>query len=236
MTAPLRYELPSISAVAVQARRPPGKTVQELEELERRTYEEAFAKGQAEGYAQGRAEGLAAAEREMRPQLQRLQERIERLDSIMNSLARPLEELDPEVEDQLLQLALTIGRHLVRRELRIDPTQVIAIIRETVALLPASARDVRVHLHPDDAAVVRERLAMPAGERAWTIAEDPVMSRGGCRVTTETAQIDARLETRIAGVVSALLGDERVSAIRREVGGGTSAVSSGDATSQAEHE
>lgn len=214
MTAPLRYELPSISGVAVQARRP-GKTVQELEELERRTYEEAFAKGQAEGYAQGRAEGLAAAEREMRPQLQQLQERIERLDSIMNSLARPLEELDPEVEDQLLQLALTIGRHLVRRELRIDPTQVIAIIRETVGLLPMSARDVRVHLHPEDAAIVRERLASPSQDRAWTIVEDPVMTRGGCRVTTDTANIDARLESRMAAAISAVLGDER-SAARTE--------------------
>jgi flagellar assembly protein FliH len=138
------------------------------------------------------------------------------LDSIVNALARPLQELDPEVEDQLLQLALTIGRHLVRRELRIDPTQVIAIIRETVALLPASARDVRVHLHPEDAAVVREKLATPTGERAWTIAEDPVMSRGGCRVSTETAHIDARLETRIGSVVSALLGDERITAVRGE--------------------
>lgn len=203
-----RYELPSISGLAVQGRKPAGKTVQELEDLEQRTYDEAFAKG--------RAEGLAAAEREMRPHLQQLQARVERLDAIMGALARPLQELDPEVEDQLLQLALTIGRHLVRRELRIDPSQVIAIIRETVALLPASARDVRVHLHPEDAAVVREKLAAPVGERAWTIAEDPVMGRGGCRVTTETAQIDARLDTRIGGVVSALLGDERVTAVRGE--------------------
>jgi flagellar assembly protein FliH len=211
MTNPARYELPSITAMqaAVQGRRP-GKTVQELEDLEQRTYEEAFAKGHAES----RAQGLAAAEREMRPQIEQLQARVQRLDSIVNSLARPLEELDPEVEDQLLQLALTIGRHLVRRELRIDPSQVIAIIRETVALLPASARDVRVHLHPEDAAVVREKLAAPVGERAWTIAEDPVMGRGGCRVTTETAQIDARLDTRIGSVISALLGDERVTAIR----------------------
>ncbi|WP_129644821.1 flagellar assembly protein FliH [Peristeroidobacter agariperforans] len=211
MTNPSRYELPSISSMqaAVQGRRP-GKTVQELEDLEQRTYEEAFAKGQAEG----RAQGLAAAEREMRPQIEQLQARVQRLDTIINSLARPLDELDPEVEDQLLQLALTIGRHLVRRELRIDPSQVIAIIRETVALLPASARDVRVHLHPEDAAVVREKLAAPVGERAWTIAEDPVMGRGGCRVTTETAHIDARLDTRIGSVISALLGDERVTAIR----------------------
>ena len=207
-----RYELPSItSGVSVQGRRP-GKTVQELEDLEQRTYDEAFVKGQEEG----RAQGLAAVEREMRPQLQQLQSRVERLDSIIQSLARPLDELDPMVEDQLLQLALTIGRHLVRRELRIDPSQVIAIIRETVALLPASARDVRVHLHPEDAAVVREKLAAPVGERAWTIAEDPVMGRGGCRVSTETAQIDARLETRIGSVISALLGDERVTAVRGE--------------------
>jgi flagellar assembly protein FliH len=200
-----RYELPSINGMAVQARRA-GKTVQELEEVEKRAYEEA--------YAQGRAEGLASAEREMRPQLQQLQARIERLDQIVGTLARPLQELDAVVEDQLVQLALTVSRHLVRRELRIDPSQVIAIIRETVALLPAAARDVRVHLHPEDAAVVREKLAAPAGERVWTIVEDPVMGRGGCRVTTDTAQIDARLETRIGTVVSALLGDERVTAIR----------------------
>lgn len=208
MTTPSRYELPSISGAVVQGRKPSGKTVQELEDLEQSTYDEAFAKG--------RAEGLAAAERETRPHLQQLQARVERLDAIINSLARPLQDLDPEVEEQLLQLALTIGRHLVRRELRIDPSQVIAIIRETVALLPASARDVRVHLHPEDAAVVREKLAAPVGERAWTIAEDPVMGRGGCRVSTETAQIDARLDTRIGSVISALLGDERVTAVRGE--------------------
>jgi flagellar assembly protein FliH len=213
MTNPSRYELPSITGMqgSVQGRRP-GKTVQELEDLEQRTYEEAFAKGHAEGHAQG----LAAAERELRPQIEQLQAGVQRLDAIMNSLARPLDELDPEVEDQLLQLALTIGRHLVRRELRIDPSQVIAIIRETVALLPASARDVRVHLHPEDAAVVREKLAAPVGERVWTIAEDPVMGRGGCRVSTETAQIDARLDTRIGSVISALLGDERVISGRGE--------------------
>ena len=204
---PSRYELPSINGMAVQARRA-GKTVQELEDVEKRAYEEAYAKG--------RAEGLASAEREMRPQLQQLQARIDRLDSIMGTLARPLHEMDAVVEDQLVQLALTVAKHLVRRELRMDPSQVIAIIRETVALLPASARDVRVHLHPEDAAVVREKLATPTGERVWTVIEDPVLGRGGCRVTTDTAQIDARLETRIGTVVSALLGEERVTAVRGE--------------------
>ncbi len=48
-----------------------------------------------------------------------------------------------------------------------------------------------------------------ASDRAWTIVEDPVMTRGGCRVTTDTAHIDQRLETRIQGIMAAILGEER---------------------------
>jgi flagellar assembly protein FliH len=64
-------------------------------------------------------------------------------------------------------------------------------------------------MHPEDAAVVREKLAVTGPDRAWSIVEDPVMTRGGCRVATDTAQIDARLETRIGAVLSSILGDDR---------------------------
>src|SRR5262249_36967425 len=94
-------------------------------------------------------------------------------------------------------------------ELRVDPAQVIGIIRESLSQLPASARDVRIHLHPEDAATVRERLAQPTNERAWTIVEDPTLTRGGCVVRTETSQIDVRLESRISAVIANALGEER---------------------------
>ena len=67
----------------------------------------------------------------------------------------------------------------------------------------------RVHLHPADAAIVRERLAQPAAERAWSIVEDPVLARGGCRVITDVSQVDGRFDSRVAAVVAAILGDER---------------------------
>ena len=78
-----------------------------------------------------------------------------------------------------------------------------------MALLPASARDVRVHLHPDDAALVRERLAQPAADRAWTIIEDPVLARGGCRVITEYSHHRCAASSRVARRDRAVLGDER---------------------------
>jgi flagellar assembly protein FliH len=205
MTVVSRWDLPSVSGNTVQARRA-GRTVSELEEVEQRAYQEAYEKGHEAG--------LAAARIESEQMLSQLEAQAARLEAVLGTLTQPLRELESQVEEQLIRLAMTIARQLVRRELRLDPAQVIAIIRETVALLPAAAREVRVHLHPEDASVVRDRLATPGAERAWTIVEDPVMTRGGCRVTTENAQIDARLETRINTVVSAILGEERAVAAR----------------------
>ncbi len=195
-----RWDLPSVSGAPIQARRS-GKTVAEIEEVERQAYDEAYAKG--------REAGLASAKAEYQQVIAQAKAQVARLEQIVSSLAEPLEDVDAQVESELTNLALTVARQLVRRELRIDPAQVIAIIRETIALLPSAARDVRVHLHPEDAAVVRERLAATTTERAWSVVEDPVMTRGGCRVTTEHAHIDARLETRINTVISTILGDER---------------------------
>jgi flagellar assembly protein FliH len=161
-------------------------------------------------YAKAQTDGFAFGQTQFDARNAQLQERIDRLDAMLQSIARPFAEMEAQAENQLVTMALTVARHLVRRELRIDPTQVIAIIRSTVALLPTAAREVRVHLHPEDAAVVRERLSEPRSERAWTIVEDPITTRGGCRVTTDTAHIDARLETRIGAAITAVLGSERL--------------------------
>jgi flagellar assembly protein FliH len=159
--------------------------------------------------ARGYEAGMAKAQAEVQGKLAELADRIKRFDGLLQFLARPLQELDEEVEKSLLQLALAVGKQLARRELRIDPTQVIAIIRESLQELPTSAREPRVHLHPEDAAIVRERLTEPVNERAWKLVEDPTMSRGGCVVRTENSQIDARLENRISAVIANALGDER---------------------------
>jgi flagellar assembly protein FliH len=196
-----RWNLPIVSGPRTIQGRRPGRTVAEIEEVERRAYEEAF--------AQGREAGLAAARVETERALERLKAQVAQFDSVLGALGAPLQQMNADVEQQLLSLSMAIARQLVRRELKIDAAQVIAIIRETVSLLPASARDVRVHLHPEDAAVVRERLATTTADRAWTIVEDPVLTRGGCKVTTDTALIDARIETRLNEVIAAMLGDER---------------------------
>jgi len=169
-------------------------TVAGLVDLQAEAHKEAFEQGLAEGREAGRAEVRA---------------QVERLSGMFYDLAKPFEVMDAEVERELLTLAMALARQIVRRELKTDPTQIIGIIREAIAALPVAAREVRVHLHPEDAAVVREHLAPTERERAWAMVEDPVMARGGCQVSTNTSRIDMRLETRLGAILSELLGTER---------------------------
>jgi len=190
---------------------PPPKitTVGGLVDLQAEAHKEAFDQGLAEGREAGRAD---------------IRAQVERLAGMLHDLARPFEELDMEVERELLTLSMALARQIVRRELKTDPTQIIGIIREAIAALPVAARDVRVHVHPEDAAVMREHLAPTESERAWVIVEDPVMARGGCRITTATSRIDARLETRLAAILSELMGTERQSdGVRDAARGGADA-------------
>ena len=124
----------------------------------------------------------------------------------------PLRVLDAEVEQSLLTLAVAIASHLTRRTLRAEPEQLIPIVRECLQQLPLGAREVRVRLHPEDAAVVREKLAAPAGEGAWRLVEDPMLTRGGCLIDSEHSRLDARLESRINALIAHALGDERAAA------------------------
>jgi flagellar assembly protein FliH len=155
------------------------------------------------------AAGVARAQAESQSLLAVLARQTDRFEAVLRQLVAPVRELDEEVEQALLALAVALGSQLARRALEAEPAQMIALVRECLQALPLGARQVRVHLHPQDAAVVRERLVTPTGERAWSLVEDPTLARGGCLVQSEHSQLDARFESRLNGLIAAALGDAR---------------------------
>lgn len=197
------WSLPDVKGPVVSARGR-GQSVSSIAEADREAWRQ--------GFEQGRREGLAAIEAAHAERTARLDQTVARLAQLCDQIARPLEPLDGDVAAELAGLALRVGAQLARRDLALDPTQVIAIVRESVGLLPIGARDVRVYVHPLDGAAIRERLTLSGGERAWQLLDDPVMARGGCRVASEYSHIDARIDSRLAAIVSVVLGDERAAA------------------------
>ena len=186
------WPVPEVRSGADAGRRP--MTARELEELHNQA--------RAEGFEQGLKEGREAGSREF-------VQRLELLGNAMRQLSTPFEQLDESVEQQLVQLAMLVARQLVRRELKADPTQVVAVVREALAALPVAARDVRLALNPEDAEMIREVLSLQEGDQAIRVVEDPVQSRGGCRVLSETSQIDATVESRLNAVIAHTLGGMR---------------------------
>lgn len=169
-------------------------TAGRLEALQKAAYEEAWQNGHAEGFKAGE---------------QAVLQRAARYDELLHALCKPFDQLDNSVEKQLVELAIAVVKQLFRREIKIDPSHVIGVVREAIQLLPVASRSVQVHLHPEDAALVRETLSPAEGEPAWSIVEDPLITHGGCKVTTENSQVDATAEARLQAVINATFGDER---------------------------
>lgn len=168
-------------------------TAQQLDELEAEAHREGFARGHAEGYAEGQRKAQAEAAR---------------LRALIEHVARPLQRIEQDAERALVALTIEVARRLVQQELALDPAKVLGVVQGAIAALAGPARDVRVLVHPDDVALLRERLEAPAEAREFRIVAAPDLQRGECRIATENAQVDARLDTRQASVAQALLGDE----------------------------
>lgn len=188
-----RWELPNVGtppASSKAADASPQPTVRELAALEQQAREE--------GYSAGLAEGREAA------RLQ-LQQRLAQLDALYEAAARPLLALDEQTGQELARLATVVAGRVIARELRLSPDLIARAVREAAGALPAATRELRVHVHPEDLALLHE---LGAAESHWQLVADPALSRGDCRLESERSRLDARVETRLAAVIDAVLGDD----------------------------
>ena len=191
-----RWELPVVNE---KGRTDKKATAQELEDIQKQAYAEGFALGQKEGAEQKQQE---------------LQSRIDQLESVIQMLDEPLKELDEEIVLQLAQLAMTVAQQVVRREIKTHEGEIVGVVREAMSSLPASSRKISLHVHPEDAELVRNAFAVTQAheddeEMRWKIIEDPLLTRGGCIVSSENSRIDASVEGRLNRVIATFLGGER---------------------------
>ena len=152
----------------------------------------------------GYQEGLKKAEQESIKGRESLQQ-------LINFFEHPLQALNEEIEQQLAQVAITLAQQLIRRELRIEPGEIIGLIRDLVKLLPSNSRNIRIIINPEDATLVRSALSMDSGdeEASWKLIEDPMITIGGCEIKSDSSTINATLENRLSALAASVLGGER---------------------------
>ncbi len=199
-------------------------TVEEIEAVQKQAYDEAFAQGKQEGFEAGKQEGFEVGktqgfeqgkknglEQGYQENLHLLKEKCTQFNQLLNALETPFQQLDDKVEEELVALAVGIARQLLRREIKIDPGQVVAVVKEAVKVLPLASQKISLTLHPEDAELVRSALVLDDMSPPWSIREDPIMTRGGCIVESGASHVDATVEKRLAAIVASIMGGERKS-------------------------
>ncbi len=168
-------------------------TIEEIDAIQEQAREEAYAAGHAEGLAAGLAEGREAAAGE-----------AARLAQLAAGFAEQTRQTDETVSQQLLDLALDLARAMLKSALAVQPERVIPVVREAVRYLPAMQQPALLYLHPDDLALVQQRIGDELAKTGWQLAEDATIEAGGCRVETPSNQIDATLPVRWQRLAAAL--------------------------------
>lgn len=193
-----------------------GTSAVRLQELQKEAYEEGLLQGKEKGYAEGHREGYKKGEAQgYTEKKQQMEQNHIAISSILELLADPLKELDDEIVNQLADLSMLVASQVIRRELHSEKGEIVGVVREAMTALPATTRKVILNIHPDDAVMVREAFSLgkeeDSDELRWKLVEDPLITRGGCKLASENSRIDATVEARLNRVISTLLGDERES-------------------------
>lgn len=163
------------------------------EAARKKGHAEGLKAGQAEGYAKGLEEGRKAAHEELQQQIEAALRPVQHL-AVHFSDALAL--LNNDMAKDLVELALVTGRQLAGDALNANPGQVVDLVRALLHSEPAMHGKPRLWLHPQDHDLVDEYLGNELKAAGWALQPDDQVSRGGCRVTSATGELDATWESR----------------------------------------
>jgi len=163
-------------------------TAEDIERIHQEAHREGYEAGQREGYEAG---------------LVRADSDIARIQALGVALDEAMQNLERELSQELIELALDIAKQMLTRALEVKPELLLPVVRAAIESLPHNAQHPFIHLHPQDAALVREMLnAEP--HAGWRVMEDMRVAPGGCRIETSTAEVDATLPSRWHRIAAAL--------------------------------
>lgn len=176
-------------------------------------FEEGKAQGYTEGKEQGHGEGLEAGKAEG---LEAAQAEIDALaanwTSLADNLTAPLSQVNDDTRKQLVRLAVSLARAVIRTEVKTGEDAILQALAEGLKALPVNETRYHITMHPDDIQLVTEHYGKDTVEqKGWQFIESPAMSRGGCDITTQQNAVDVSVERRCKDILNKFLLDRGLS-------------------------
>lgn len=173
---------------------------------------EGFKQGQQEGfdagYDAGREQGLAAAHAEglakglaegRRQAQQAYEEAAKPVDNMLKALKKLRLDYRAAQTKEVVELVGKVARQVIRAELALQPVQLLALVDETLAVMPPTREQVEVYLNPEELKRIIE--LDPKRAKKWNLLADPAMQPGECRVRAGDHEVDAGCHGRLVAVM-----------------------------------
>ncbi len=147
---------------------------------------EAYEKGFSEGERAGRETGEKMVEAVLKQYTQTLEE----LKGLRHNLLTGSER-------EVVRLSLEVAKKVVKREVCVDEELILALVKVALSRL-ADQSVMTVRVNPKDGQSILHFRESPGHRDSWhdgiKLVEDPLITRGGCLIETDSGVIDARVE------------------------------------------
>ncbi len=154
------------------------------------------------GYQQGYNEALAKVQSEWECKLSQL-------DELLQVLEQPFKDIDHEIQSKTLEISLAIAKQIIRRELSIDSGQIVSAVKTAIDLIPKDGQQIDIYINPNDEQHIQNIFSQNNSSNKFNIIQDPTISVGGCRASTDYSLVDLTIEKQIATIATQLFGEQR---------------------------
>ncbi|MEM6733478.1 MAG: FliH/SctL family protein, partial [Myxococcota bacterium] len=149
---------------------------EEAEEIRRQAH--------AQGYEQGKSDA------------------VQEVQQLVATVAAKFKKIEGQIEPQLRELAITIARKILGKELQFHPEAVVDIVKQALQDKARQRTEIYLRVNPEDYQMIRENkadlLEVLTRCKEIGIREDSAVERYGVVIETDAGSIDAQLETQLA--------------------------------------
>ncbi len=199
-SAPKRQLIPQTSPFAYVEAEHPGDAVGSVSDAAQAA-EERSRRQLAESFEQGRQ----SVQQQLRTELDAtFAKNREQISQSVQGFALERQNYYRRIEGEVVELALTIARKILHREVQIDPHALAGIVRVTLEKLDTGTK-VNLYVPPQEAADWRHYFAcqmenVPAPE----VHDDPTIPAGECRIETSLGSTEVGLESQLKEIETGL--------------------------------
>lgn len=148
------------------------------------------------GFEEGMAKGLA-----------KLNEQIERLNSLLKQISKEKVQLYKDVERDLVELSIAIAERVVGAISKRDKEKILDVVKRAIEAL-SDKSEITIYISIEDEPILLEAKdkLLEGIESEVKIVADANIPRGGCIVQGKTGRIDALLSTQLEEIHKRLIG------------------------------